>query len=126
GWTDHDDVLRHDLCRQFGRELLPAHAVAPRDGHRALGGVLADNEFIEFGNNLARREFVEREFLLFLGPREVNRHCLCFSYVLSVKQRGRWRTGLRVGRPVNQYSLSVVSKTAGFVAIVCFSAFTEN
>ena len=45
--ADHDDVLRHDLFRQLGRQLLPAHAIAQRDGHGALGVVLADDIFVE-------------------------------------------------------------------------------
>jgi hypothetical protein len=52
--ADHDDVLGHDVVGQVRRQLLPALAVAQRNGHGALGGLLADNVFVEFGDNLAR------------------------------------------------------------------------
>src|SRR6476646_4245531 len=41
GRPDHDDVLGRDLVAQLGRDLLPAPAIAQRDGHGALGGALA-------------------------------------------------------------------------------------
>jgi len=40
---DHQDVLRQNLLAQLGHELLPAPAVAQRDGDSALGVVLSDN-----------------------------------------------------------------------------------
>ncbi len=67
GGADHDDVLRHDLFGEIGRELLAAHAVAQCDGHGALGGLLADDIFVQFGDDFARGQIVEREFLVFSG-----------------------------------------------------------
>ena len=60
GGADHDDVLRNDFFGQLGRQLLPAHAVAQGDRHGALGVLLADHILVEFGHDLARRQFVER------------------------------------------------------------------
>ena len=42
--------------RSSGRELLPAPAIAQRDGDGALGVGLADNETVEFGDDFARSE----------------------------------------------------------------------
>ena len=53
GRPDHQDVLRRDLLAQRPVELLPAPAVAQRDGDGALGVVLADDEAVEFGDDLA-------------------------------------------------------------------------
>ena len=69
---DHDDVLGHDLFGEIGRQLLPAHAVAQRNGHGALGGLLADDVLVQLGDNLARRQFIERESVL-LQRYRVNR-----------------------------------------------------
>ncbi len=54
--ADHQDVLGQNLFAQFGRKLLPAPAVAQRDGDGALGVGLADNETVEFGDDLTRRK----------------------------------------------------------------------
>ena len=43
----------------LGRELLPAHAVAQRDGDRALGVLLADDVLVELDDDLARRQRVD-------------------------------------------------------------------
>ncbi len=56
GGPDHDDVLRRDLVAQLGGQVLPPPAVAQRDGHRALGLVLADDVAVELGDDLGRRE----------------------------------------------------------------------
>ena len=54
--ADHQDVLRADLFAHGRGKLLTTPAVAKRDGNRALGVLLADNEAIEFGNGFAGRE----------------------------------------------------------------------
>jgi hypothetical protein len=54
GRADHQDILRRDLLGDVGRQLLPAHAVAQRNRHRALRGRLADNVLVELDDNLAR------------------------------------------------------------------------
>ena len=56
GRADHQDVLRQHLLAQLGGELLAAPAVAQRDGDGALGVVLADDEAVELGDDLARAE----------------------------------------------------------------------
>ncbi len=56
GRPDHQDVLRQYLFAQFGAELLAAPPVAERDCDGALGLVLADDEAVEFGDDLARAE----------------------------------------------------------------------
>ena len=43
------------------RQLLAPPAVAQRDRHRALGGALADDVLVELGDDLPRRQVVERE-----------------------------------------------------------------
>ena len=72
--ADHDDVLGNDLFRQVGREFLPAHAIAQRHRHRALGCRLADDVLIQLGHDLPRRQFVEPELLLLGGLGQINRH----------------------------------------------------
>ena len=66
GGAHHDDVLGNDFFRQFGRELLAAHAIAQGDGDRAFGLVLADDILVEFAHDLARSQFVER-YVFFIG-----------------------------------------------------------
>ena len=56
GRPDHQDVLRHHLFAHLAFELLAAPAVAQRDGHGALGVLLADDEAVEFGNDFAGGE----------------------------------------------------------------------
>ena len=56
GRADHQDVLGQHLFAQRPDELLPPPAVAQRDGDRALGVVLADDEAVEFGDDFAGRE----------------------------------------------------------------------
>ena len=60
GRPDHQDVLRHHLFAHLAFELLAAPAVAQRDGDGALGVLLADDEAVEFGNDLAGRNVVMR------------------------------------------------------------------
>ena len=56
GRPDHQDVLGQHFFAQTAIELLPPPAVAQRDGDRALGVGLADDEAVEFGNDFAGRE----------------------------------------------------------------------
>ena len=44
-----------------------ALAIPERNRYGALGSLLTNNVFIELGDYLARREFVEREILFFSG-----------------------------------------------------------
>ena len=60
GRADHQDVLRRHLLGDVGRQPLPAHAVAQRDGHGALGLGLADDELVELGDDLPRRQRADR------------------------------------------------------------------
>ena len=53
GGTDHEDVLGRDLLAQRIVDLHAAPAIAQRDGHGALGGVLADDVLVEFGDDFA-------------------------------------------------------------------------
>src|SRR5690606_7157084 len=51
----HDDVLGpHILAHRLGQLLTPP-AVSHRDGHGALGGLLADDVLVQFRNNLLGR-----------------------------------------------------------------------
>ena len=56
GRADHQDVLRQHLFAQPLVELLAPPAVAQRDGDGALGVVLADDEAVELGDDLAGRK----------------------------------------------------------------------
>jgi hypothetical protein len=54
GRPDHQDVLgRHFRAQRFG-QLLAAPAVAQGNGHGALRILLADDEAVELGHDLAR------------------------------------------------------------------------
>ena len=53
GRPDHQNVLRQHFLAQPLVELQPAPAVAQRDGDRALGVGLADDEAVELGNDFA-------------------------------------------------------------------------
>ena len=55
GRADHQDVLRRDLLRHLGGQLLPPHPVAQRDRDGALRLVLADDVLVELGDDLPRR-----------------------------------------------------------------------
>ena len=52
--ADHQDVLRRDFLAQRLLDLHAPPAVAQRDGHRALGGVLADDVLVELRDDLLR------------------------------------------------------------------------
>jgi hypothetical protein len=56
GRADHQDVLGVDFIAQLGRQLLAAPAVAKRHRDGALGLLLADDEAVEFRDDLARGE----------------------------------------------------------------------
>ena len=53
---DHQDVLGQDFVAKLGWQLQTPPAVAQRDGDGPLGGVLADNVAVEFGDDFAGRE----------------------------------------------------------------------
>ena len=55
GWTDHDDVLGHDLVTKVRTQLLPAPAIPQCDRHHPLGVPLADDVPIQLLHDLARR-----------------------------------------------------------------------
>ncbi len=57
--ADHEDVLRDDLVPDIVGELLAPHAVAQRDGHRSLGGRLADDVLVQLRHDPARSEVVQ-------------------------------------------------------------------
>ena len=56
GRADHQDVLGQHLFPQGFRQLEPTPAVAERNRDGALGIVLADNETVQFRNDLAGAE----------------------------------------------------------------------
>ena len=56
GRADHQDVLRRDLARDLGGELLPPPAVAQRDGDGPLRLPLPDDVPVQLGDDPARRE----------------------------------------------------------------------
>ena len=60
GGPDHQNIFRQNFFRHFGSKLLPAHAIAQRDGYSALGGILPDDVLIELDDDFARRQLVKR------------------------------------------------------------------
>ena len=60
GGPNHQDVLGHHFFGHFGLELLAADPVAERNSYRPFGVRLADYVLIQFGDDLARGEFVEQ------------------------------------------------------------------
>ena len=59
GRADHDDVLRHHLVAEVGRDLLTAPAVAKGDGDHPLGILLPDDVAIQLLDDLTRGETIE-------------------------------------------------------------------
>ena len=53
---------------------MAALTIAQCDSHGALGGALANNMLVELGDDLARRQLVEREILFFSGSGKINGH----------------------------------------------------
>ena len=53
GRPDHQDILRQHLLAQLIVELLPAPAIAQRNGHGTLGVALADDVAVELRDDLA-------------------------------------------------------------------------
>ena len=56
GRPDHQDILGQHLLAQAAVELQPSPAVAQRNGDRALGVGLADDEAVEFGDDFTGGE----------------------------------------------------------------------
>ena len=103
GGADHQDVLGRHFVAQLGAELLPAPAVAKRDGDRLLGIVLADDMLVQGGDDRLGRQLVLQHFGLLpaaLGDRglivHVTRECRVRPEALQAGQRrvalkARWR-----------------------------------
>ncbi len=70
GWPDHQNILRQHVFRDLRRQFLPAHAIAQRHRHRALGRCLPHDVLIEFRHDFARRHVIQRrqQFRLFGLP----------------------------------------------------------
>jgi hypothetical protein len=56
-------MLWHHVLRQVGRELLPPNPVAQGDRDGALGRRLPDHVFVEFGDDLPRRQLVQTQMV---------------------------------------------------------------
>ena len=70
GGSDHQNIFRQNIFRDFRRKFLPAHAIAKSDGNGAFCGVLAHDVLVEFDDNFPRGHVIEGgEQLLFLGGR---------------------------------------------------------
>ena len=54
GRADHENIFRRDFLSQRFRHLAAAPAIPQRDCDRALGGMLADDMFIEFVDDFLR------------------------------------------------------------------------
>ena len=62
GGANHQNVFRQDIFGHLGREFLPAHAIAQRDGNRALCGGLAHDVLVQFDDDFPRCQLVKRRF----------------------------------------------------------------
>jgi hypothetical protein len=75
---NHALVFGQDVFGHFGLQFLASHAIAQGNGDGFFGGILADNVFVQFDDDLPRSQFVERrEHLCFfdlLVTRQVNHH----------------------------------------------------
>ncbi len=69
GRPDHQDVLRQHFLAQPVVELQPAPAIAQRNGDRALGVGLSDDEAVELGDDFARGKITHR--LRTIGSRTI-------------------------------------------------------
>ena len=63
GRTDHDDIFRGDFVAQMIGDLLPAPAVAKRNGHHPFGFLLPDDVFIQFAHDLRRSKGLLHGFI---------------------------------------------------------------
>ena len=64
GGADHQDVLGQDLLAQVVVQLQAPPAVPQRDGDGALGVLLADDEAVQLGDDLARGEAGHRDSMV--------------------------------------------------------------
>src|SRR5258707_873497 len=65
GRADHQNIFRQDVFRNFGWQLLAAHAVAQCHGDGAFRCILPDDILVELRHDFARRHVVERGKKLF-------------------------------------------------------------
>ena len=85
GRTDHEDVLGQDLLAHLIGEALAADAVAQRDRHRALGGLLADDVLVEAAHDVDGAQL--------LGG--VDASCRCRLDRRGLRSGGRLDVGLQ-------------------------------
>src|SRR4030095_14185306 len=74
GRSDHDYVLWNYVSCEIGSKLLATHTVAQSNCNCALCSILSDDVFVQFGNNLPRRQLVETQFRFFCFTCEVDNH----------------------------------------------------
>ncbi len=74
GRSNHDDVLRHDVIGQIGRQLLPARPIPQRHSHGALGCPLTHHMLVQLGHNLPWRQLFQHNLLIVCHCRQRNRH----------------------------------------------------
>ncbi len=97
GRSDHEDVLRRHLLRQFRRELLAPHPIPQRDSHRPFRLRLRDDVSVELGHDLTWRQGFDRRLGSAgrEGPervgrlRKINGH-RGWQKADSVRKAGRW------------------------------------
>jgi ATP-dependent protease HslVU (ClpYQ) ATPase subunit len=75
GRADHQDIFRQHLLAHFLVELLAAPAVAQRDRDRPLGIGLADDEAVEFGNDLTGGKIGHAELIYTCGSAVIVSAC---------------------------------------------------
>ena len=94
GRPDHQNIFRQDVLGHLGRELLPAHAVAQRDGDRALRRGLPDDVLVQLDDDFARRQLVERRldrgFRFALVAGKIDHHGLRSTFRVAPASRRRF------------------------------------
>ena len=60
-----------NLVAQFVGDLLPSPAIAQGDGHGPLGIVLADDEFVELGDDLSWGQILQAEVARLMSGRRI-------------------------------------------------------
>ncbi len=95
GRANHQNILRQDVFRHFGCQFLAAHAIAQRDGDRALSRGLADDVLVQLDDNFARSKLVKRrlnrDFRFVMIPGKIDHHNLRTAFQSFVAPASRQR-----------------------------------
>src|SRR5262249_21943152 len=128
--------LRRHVLAEIRRELLPSPTIANGDRDRPLGRILADDVFVELGDDLTRREVLHRGRLRCLSlaegrvfsPQSHREHRASPRGVTALKDRVR-KQG-RGGRQEENKTRPLLSAPVTFLnsssSCLPYSAFDEH